>query len=336
MAHQWFGDLVTMAWWDDIWLNEGFATWMANHPLAAWQPDWNVDVDEALESQTALNLDSLKSTRPIHARVDTPAQIDEAFDAIAYQKGAAVLRMIESYVDAGDVPQRRQRVPAGARVRQRHVRATSGTRSPTSTGKPVDKVMPTFVNQPGVPLVTRVGADLRRARKTETQRDDRAAALFARRRRASRRALPSGGQVPVCCRSRPRLASIDCLRARSRPSEQARVGSRDGCAPWVFANAGAHGYYRTEYPPDMLRALAPQVEDGPERPPSACRSSATNGRSCARIVTRIADYLTLAAGFGREQIERRARDGHRAPRLRARLSDDGRHASAVRSVRARR
>src|SRR5207244_4188320 len=100
MAHQWFGDLVTMRWWDDIWLNEGFATWMANHPLAAWKPEWNVAVDEELENQTALNLDSLASTRPIHSKVETPGEIEEAFDAIAYQKGAAVLRMIESYVGA--------------------------------------------------------------------------------------------------------------------------------------------------------------------------------------------------------------------------------------------
>src|SRR4029077_14896860 len=98
MAHQWFGDLVTMAWWDDIWLNEGFATWMANKPLANAHPDWNVSGDEAQENQQALVLDSLTTTRPIHVDVTTPAQIDEAFDAITYQKGAAVLRMIDSYV----------------------------------------------------------------------------------------------------------------------------------------------------------------------------------------------------------------------------------------------
>jgi aminopeptidase N len=100
MAHQWFGDLVTMAWWDDIWLNEGFATWMANKPLAALHPEWQIAVDEARETRAALGLDSLRSTRPIHADADTPAQIDEAFDAIAYEKGASVLRMVASYLGA--------------------------------------------------------------------------------------------------------------------------------------------------------------------------------------------------------------------------------------------
>ena len=121
MAHQWFGDLVTMQWWDDLWLNEGFATWMANKPLAAAHPEWNIAVDEAIENQTALALDSLKSTRPIHADVETPAQIDEAFDAIAYQKGAAVLRMIESYVGADTFRKGVNAYLAGARLRERDV-----------------------------------------------------------------------------------------------------------------------------------------------------------------------------------------------------------------------
>ena len=129
MAHQWFGDLVTMQWWDDIWLNEGFATWMANRPLAASQPDWNIAVDEALETQTALDLDSLRSTHALRSAVRTPAEIDAAFDAIAYQKGAAVLRMIEHYVGADTFR------TASTRTCRRTPTATppprtSGTRSP--------------------------------------------------------------------------------------------------------------------------------------------------------------------------------------------------------------
>src|SRR5215470_7535164 len=100
MAHQWFGDFVTMQWWDDIWLNEGFATWMANRPLQAWKPEWNIPVDEELETQKALALDGLRSTHAIRSAVSTPAEIDAAFDPISYEKGAAVLRMIEHYVGA--------------------------------------------------------------------------------------------------------------------------------------------------------------------------------------------------------------------------------------------
>src|SRR5271166_4401988 len=100
MAHQWFGDLVTMQWWDNIWLNEGFATWMENKPVAAMHPEWNIPQDVAEGLNGTLNLDAARTTRPVHADVETPAQIDEAFDVIAYQKGAAVLRMIERYVGA--------------------------------------------------------------------------------------------------------------------------------------------------------------------------------------------------------------------------------------------
>ena len=152
MAHQWFGDLVTMKWWDDIWLNEGFATWMANHALAEMRPDWDIPVDEALETQAALSFDGLKSTHPIHAPADTPAQIDEAFDAIAYEKGAAVLRMLENYLGAGTF---RNGINA---YLQAHAYGNGTSQDfwnamTAASGKPVDRILPTFVNQPGAPLV---------------------------------------------------------------------------------------------------------------------------------------------------------------------------------------
>src|SRR6204780_4795714 len=98
MAHQWFGDLVTMKWWDDIWLNEGFATWMETKPVAKWKPEWNYDLDNVSGTGGTLNVDSLANTRPIHQAAETPAQIQELFDGIAYGKAASVLRMLESYL----------------------------------------------------------------------------------------------------------------------------------------------------------------------------------------------------------------------------------------------
>ena len=109
IAHQWFGNLVTMKWWDDIWLNEGFATWAANKPLAAWKPEWRMDLNATEETQTALGLDALRSTRAIRTRVSTPDEINEVFDPIAYEKTSGVLQH-----DRG--VRRRRAVPPGRLV----------------------------------------------------------------------------------------------------------------------------------------------------------------------------------------------------------------------------
>ena len=91
MAHQWFGDLVTMQWWDNIWLNEGFATWMENKPVAAMHPEWNIDQAVASDEESTLNLDAQPTTRAIRAKADTPEEINQMFDGIAYGKASDVL-----------------------------------------------------------------------------------------------------------------------------------------------------------------------------------------------------------------------------------------------------
>ena len=287
MAHQWFGDLVTMQWWDDIWLNEGFATWMANKPLAATHPDWNIDVDEADENRTALGLDSLTSTRPIHADVMTPAQIDEAFDAIAYQKGAAVLRMIESYVGAETfkkgVNAYLQAHAYGNATSEDFARSIAGT-----SGKPVERILPTFVNQPGVPLLD-VSIACANGQTAVTVKQQRFL-IDASQSEAGR------WQIPICVKAPGRAtAACEVLTDTSATLHIAGV-----CAPWVFANAGAHGYYRTAYPPEMLRAIAPRVGTdltAPERLVLLDDEWALvrAGRHTA------GDYLTLAAGYGHER-----------------------------------
>ena len=286
MAHQWFGDLVTMQWWDDIWLNEGFATWMANKPVAAAHPDWSVDVDEAQENQTALALDSLNSTRPIHSDVSTPAQIDEAFDAIAYQKGAAVLRMLESYVGADTF---KKGINAYLQAHA-YGNATSEDFSKSiasSSGKPVERILPTFVNQPGVPLLD-VSIACTGSQTTVTLKQQRFVIDAAH-------AESGRWQIPICVKA-PGHATPTCDVMTDVSKTMNLAGA---CTDWVFANAGAHGYYRTAYPSEMLRAIAPRVATDLTAPERLILlddewALVRAGRHTA------GDYLTLAAGYGRE------------------------------------
>ena len=98
IAHQWFGNLVTMAWWDNLWLNEGFASWMASKATDHFHPEWRPYLDGIAEREYVLNLDSRKTTHPIQTRIDNEAQAANAFDAITYQKGQGFLRMLEAYL----------------------------------------------------------------------------------------------------------------------------------------------------------------------------------------------------------------------------------------------
>src|SRR6185312_11632019 len=98
IAHQWFGDLVTPKWWDDIWLNESFATWMENKIAQVVRPDQDYSEETLRSSLGVMRLDELPSARHIHNPVRTPDDIDNAFDDITYSKGGAVLSMFESFV----------------------------------------------------------------------------------------------------------------------------------------------------------------------------------------------------------------------------------------------
>ena len=129
-----------MKWWDDIWLNEGFATWMANKPLAAWKPEWRVDLDDAADTQERAGPRCAASTRAIRTKVDTPEEINEVFDRIAYEKTAGVLRMIEAYVG----PERFRKGVSSYLKKYSYGNAAGEdfwSEMTRVTGKPVDRIM---------------------------------------------------------------------------------------------------------------------------------------------------------------------------------------------------
>jgi aminopeptidase N len=298
MAHQWFGDLVTMKWWDDLWLNEGFATWMEGRALATLHPEWNVSVDQAIATQTALNLDGLASTHAIHARAETPSEIDEAFDAIAYEKGAAVLRMLENYLGTETF---RKGINA---YLQAHAYGSGTsqdfwTTMTAESGKPIDRILPTFVNQAGVPLVDVASAC----------RDGRMDVTAAQRRFFLDPALVNRSselwQLPLCVKTGNTASGAGAQDASCQVLSQARQAltiEHGACSSWLFANPGAQGYYRTAYSPEALRALVPRVKDvltAPER-----LSLIGDEWALVRAGRHgVGEYLTLAAGFGSEQTD---------------------------------
>jgi len=249
MAHQWFGDLVTMKWWDDIWLNEGFATWMSSKPIEAWKPEWNFNLDDVSNTGSTLNTDSLANTRPIHQAAETPAQIQELFDGIAYGKAAAVLRMLEAYLGE-------DMFRAGVNAylqKHRYANATAGDfwdAQARTSKKPVDKIMPTFVTQAGVPIVN-VKAQCS-GNSTSVPLEQR---RFYNDREKFQEPNDQTWEVPLCLKS----SSGGAQKCELLTKKQETL-TLPGCSTWVLANVGATGYYRSGYDAETVRALAKDAE----------------------------------------------------------------------------
>jgi aminopeptidase N len=249
MAHQWFGDLVTMKWWDDVWLNEGFATWMSSKPLGAWKPEWNFNLDDVSDNGATLNTDSLVNTRPIHQAAETPGQIEELFDGIAYGKAAAVLRMLEAYLGEETF-----RAGVNAYI-QRYQYANASASDfwdaqARTSKKPVDKIMPTFVNQAGAPIID-----------VKSQCSGSSTFVTVNQRRYyydhEKFRVPKDElwEVPLCMKGSAGGASKCELLTEKQGSF-----TLPGCSTWVLADAGATGYYRVGYQPETVRELAHDAE----------------------------------------------------------------------------
>ena len=254
MAHQWFGDLVTMAWWDDLWLNEGFASWMEVKAVDALFPEWGMwELFQSEDRNEALEMDALASTHPIEVPVRDPGEINEIFDAISYTKGGSLLRMLESALG----PETFRKSLAGYFKKFAYSNATTADlwRSLSDpsfeAAGGVGKALSVWTRTPGYPWVDvrREGAGIRVAQRPFLIRmEDR----IARERASDAPVWPlmlqlsEEGREPV----RHLLTTREAL-----------LPLRDPASASVNLNAGQTGYFRVRYEGALHEGLVKALKE---------------------------------------------------------------------------
>src|SRR5690242_1820926 len=236
LAHQWTGDTVTLDWWNDIWLNESFATWMQQKIEGEIHPDWHAHLDRIMGGQEAMQNDSLASARMIRQPITGNGDIETAFDGITYQKGAAVLGMFENFVG----PQVFQKGMQAYINSHAFGNATAGDlvdaiATAAGKGEAFRKAFKSFLNQNGVPLVsTKLDCGTRGRATLELVQS---------------RYLPLGSTggpnrvwgIPVCVRF---PNGVQCQMLDGKSADMKVDGGQ--CPAWYMPNANGDGYYRFE------------------------------------------------------------------------------------------
>ncbi|KAK2997205.1 hypothetical protein RJ639_026490, partial [Escallonia herrerae] len=259
LAHQWFGNLVTMEWWTHLWLNEGFATWVSYLATDSLFPEWQIWTQFLNESTEGLRLDGLAESHPIEVEVNHACEIDEIFDAISYRKGASVIRMLQSYLG----PECFQR--ALASYIQRYACSNAKTEDlwavlEEESGEPVTKLMNSWTKQKGYPVVTAKVKD----QKLEFEQSQ---FLLS--------GSPGDGQwiVPItlCCGSydarrnfllQTKSEALDIMEASGCSDSQGSLMEAGKGKPnsWVKINVDQTGFYRVKYDEELSARLRYAIE----------------------------------------------------------------------------
>ncbi len=240
MAHQWFGDLVTMAWWNDLWLNEGFASWMGNKATTVLHPEWDPTLDRVGSRESAMNLDSVSTSHPVVQNIVTVEQMSQAFDAITYSKGAAVLAMLEDYVGENIWRQGVRDYIATYRFKNT-ISDNFWNAVEHAAGNPVTAIAHDFTLQPGVPLI----------RVESVECIDGNTKVMLRQEEFSRdnqKKQPLSWRVPVIA------STLGGAETRTLVTGGSGSLTVPGCEALII-NSGQTGYYRTLYPPALLDRL---------------------------------------------------------------------------------
>ena len=279
IGHMWFGDLVTPVWWDDIWLNEGFASWVENRATDDLKPDWNVWDQSMGQLQNAMIQDARPTSHSVIVPIANVDQAEQAFDLITYQKGYSVVRMLEDYVGADGF-----RSGVQAYMRQY---ANQNTRSvqlwesiEAASGRPVRQVADDFTRQPGVPLITVETGRCRNNQMPITLRQSEFTSLPVDRQ-------PLLWHVPVTVQSLSGGEPVHLLTGDDRTATGAIA-----CGAYVV-NPGQVGYYRTHYSAPAFDQLAQNFS---RLSPADQLGLLYDIRALGRAgVVSTADFLALAA-----------------------------------------
>lgn len=287
LAHQWFGNLVTMDFWDGLWLNEGFATWMSWYSCNTFYPEWKVWESYVSDTlQGALSLDSLRSSHPIEVPVKSADQVSQIFDAISYSKGSCVIRMISKYLGE-DVFMEGIR-----RYLKKHAYGNTQTGDlwaalSEASGKDIDKVMDIWTKNVGYPVVT----------VTENAEDS---SIHIKQNRFLRTAdvKPEEDKVlyPVFLGIRSK-DGVDETSVLSGREENFKVPSLD----FFKLNADHTSIYRTSYTPERLEKLGKAARDGLLTVEDRAGMIADAGALAASGYQKTSGVLNLLKGFTSEK-----------------------------------
>jgi aminopeptidase N len=251
IAHQWFGDLVTMAWWDNIWLNEGFASWMEKKAADHFNPDWKVWVHANNDKQRAMAFDARKTSHPIQQPITDEAQANSAFDEITYQKGLSFIRMLENYLGE-------ETFRSGIRFYMaRHKYSNTTTEDlwealETAAGKPVRDVAASWTEQPGFPLI-KIKTQCANGRQTVSLEQTRFLI-------GESDTVPLRWSIPVGIM---RVREPDKIEHILLDKLSAEFGF-SGCDEAIEANAGDVGFFRVSYEPALFNKLKRSASQLPE------------------------------------------------------------------------
>lgn len=259
LAHQWFGNLVTMEWWTHLWLNEGFATWVSYLAADSLFPDWNIWTQFLDELTAGLTLDGLAESHPIEVEINHAGEIDEIFDAISYRKGASVIRMLQSYLGA-DVFQRslaayvKKFACSNAKTEDLWEALEEGS------GQPVNKLMNSWTKQKGYPVVS-VKVNGQRLEFEQTQ------FLSSGSPGDGRWIVP----ITLCCGSYDTRHSFlletesGTLDLKEIPGSSFNQGlmetGKGGNSHWIKLNVDQTGFYRVKYDDDLAAGLIYAIEN---------------------------------------------------------------------------